>query len=115
MSKYNVFIVAQDRSEDLINQLNSLSKTNPNFKPLLRPHEYMSEEHKNYLKPILQRENSLLQFNKLKQDLKNNTSDSSVNNETLSAYLKHQGYASFQVKFNNSLITLWKHKNNNLC
>ena len=118
MSKYNVFIVESENLEDTIDTLNEISSRDPSFKPLLKPYQYLCKDHKNYLNTsYLRNKTSILQFDTLKKELQLNYPSKKVNNQVLSAYLKHKGFHSFKVKLceANSYLTLWKHTDNNLC
>lgn len=118
MSKYNVFIVKSENLEDTIDTLNEISAKDPNFNPLLKPYQYMHKEHKDYLNiNYLQNKASILRFDTLKEELKLNHPSKKVNNQVLSAYLKHKGFHSFKVKVcaANNYLTLWKHTDNILC
>ena len=118
MSKYNVFIVESKDLEDTINAINKISDQDPNFNPLLKPYQYMHKEHKDYLcSNYLHNKASILRFDILKQELKLNHPSKTVNNQVLSAYLKHKGFHSFKVKVcdANNYLTFWKHTDNNLC
>lgn len=117
MSKYNVFIVDRVRSEDLIDALNEVARKHADFNPLLKPHEYLAKEHKEYLKPLLTNNSIILRFNQLKTLLTTETSVNKVNNEVLSAYLKQNGFHPFKVQelSSKSQYTLWKHQDNILC
>ena len=118
MSKYNVFVVKPENLEDTIDALNEISSRDPNFNPLLKPYQYLIKEHKSYLNTnYLNNKASILRFDTLKEELQVNHPSKKVNNQVLSAYLKHKGFHSFKVKLceANSYLTLWKHTDNTLC
>ena len=117
MTKYNVFVVTPSNLESTIDRLNEISLNNPDFNPLLKPHQYMHKLHKDYLRPLLNNEYSMFEFKKVLKDLSQLDSSLKVSNQVLSAYLKENGFAPTKVKANKfgSLITLWKHQNNKLC
>lgn len=117
MSKYNVFIVNSENIEETVDALNELRSRDPDFNPLMRPHQYLHKSHKDYLKRHLDNKQSILRFDMLKNELQLNDPTKKVNNEVLAAYLKHKGFSKFTVKTckGNSVLTLWKHTDNHIC
>jgi len=116
-SKYNVFIVNSENIEETVDALNELRSRNPDFNPLMKPHQYMHKCHKNYLKRYLDNKQSILRFDMLKNELLLNDPTKKVSNEVLSAYLKHKGFNKFFVKTceGNHKLVFWKHAENNIC